>query len=51
MTDTDIRHILVEHGHDWMLFARALLKEEREAIARMVEPINPPLAALIKGRT
>lgn len=50
MTDTDIRHILVEHGHEWMAFARALLRAEREAIARMVEPINPPLATLIKER-
>ena len=50
MTDTDIRHILVQHGHDWMLFARALLKDEREKIARLVDPLDESLADVIRAR-
>lgn len=53
MTDTEIRRLLVEKGHDWMIFARALLKEEREKIARLVELRGEldALAADIRGRT
>ena len=36
MNDTDIRHILVEHGHDWMIFARALIEEERKRCCSIV---------------
>jgi hypothetical protein len=36
MTDNDIRHILVEHGHDWMIFARALIDEERKRCCLIV---------------
>jgi hypothetical protein len=36
VTDTDIRHILLEHGHDWMLFARALIAEERKRCCSVV---------------